>query len=512
MPETLLQVTEVSKGFPGVLALDKVSFELRKGEVHALVGENGAGKSTLMKILSGVYQPDAGTLTYKGKEVRFQDSREASAAGIGIIYQELNLIPHLTVAQNIFIGREPRTWLGYIDDPKMNADACAILGRLNLSIDPATRLNELSISKQQMLEIAKALSHDSEVLIMDEPTSALTESEIDELFKVIHTLRNRGVGIIYISHRLDELKHIVDRITIFRDGRTIATREYAAITMDEIIQKMVGRKLENMFPPRTNLPTGEKLLEVKHLVRTGILKDISFDVFRGEILGIAGLMGAGRSELARAIFGADPITSGDILMDGRKLDIHSPVDAIRHGIAYLSENRKEDGLAIKMTLDQNVTMANMDQVSKRFTIISRTQELQATQTFVDELEIHTSSLTQVVNNLSGGNQQKVVIAKWLFRDSRILIFDEPTRGIDVGAKFAIYALMERLSRQGVGVVMISSELPEILGMTDRVLVLHEGRLTATLRTRDTSQEEILNYAAGLNPEAVQAGLAAAQNR
>ena len=509
MPETLLQVTEVSKGFPGVLALDKVSFELRKGEVHALVGENGAGKYTLMKILSGVYQPDAGTLTYKGKEVRFQDSREASAAGIGIIYQELNLIPHLTVAQNIFIGREPRTWLGYIDDPKMNADACAILGRLNLSIDPATRLNELSISKQQMVEIAKALSHDSEVLIMDEPTSALTESEIDELFKVIHTLRNRGVGIIYISHRLDELKHIVDRITIFRDGRTIATREYAAITMDEIIQKMVGRKLENMFPPRTNLPTGEKLLEVKHLVRTGILKDISFDVFRGEILGIAGLMGAGRSELARAIFGADPITSGDILMDGRKLDIHSPVDAIRHGIAYLSENRKEDGLAIKMTLDQNVTMANMDQVSKRFTIISRTQELQATQTFVDELEIHTSSLTQVVNNLSGGNQQKVVIAKWLFRDSRILIFDEPTRGIDVGAKFAIYALMERLSRQGVGVVMISSELPEILGMTDRVLVLHEGRLTATLRTRDTSQEEILNYAAGLNPEAVQAGLAAA---
>jgi len=500
MSELLLQVQEVSKGFPGVLALDKVSFELRKGEVHALVGENGAGKSTLMKILSGVHRPDAGVILYKGKEVHFQNAREASAAGIGIIYQELNLVPHLTVAQNIYIGREPRTRLGYIDDRKMNVDASAILGKLNLNIDPATRLNKLSISKQQMVEIAKALSRDSEVLIMDEPTSALTESEIEELFKVIHSLRERGVGIIYISHRLDELKHIVDRITIFRDGRFIATAEYAAITMEAIINHMVGRRLENIFPPRNNRPTDKKLLEVRHIVQPGILKDISFDLFEGEILGLAGLMGAGRSELARAIFGADPIASGDVLRDGRKLDIRSPSDAIEHGIAYLSENRKEDGLAIKMPLNQNVTLANLPQVSRRCTIISRTQELGATRTYVEQLDIRTPSLEQMVNNLSGGNQQKVVIAKWLYRDSRILIFDEPTRGIDVGAKFAIYELMEQLARQGVGVIMISSELPEILGMTDRVLVLHEGRLTATLRTRDTSQEEILNYAAGLDPE------------
>jgi len=501
MAETLLQVQDVSKGFPGVQALDKVQFELRRGEVHALVGENGAGKSTLMKILSGVYRPDAGTIIYKGKAVHFQNSREAAAAGIGIIYQELNLVPHLTVAQNIYIGREPRTWLGYIDDRKMNVDAAALLAKLNLNIDPTIRLNQLSVSKQQMVEIAKALSKDSEILIMDEPTSALTESEIDELFKVIHGLRDRGVGIIYISHRLDELKHIVDRITIFRDGHYIATSDYNAITMEEIINKMVGRKLENLFPPRQNVPTGKKLLEVKHITRTGILKDISFDLFEGEILGIAGLMGAGRSELARAIFGADPITSGEILRDGRKLDIRSPADAIRHGIAYLSENRKEEGLAIKMALNMNVTMANVPQVSRRFAIISRNQELQATRTYVDELDIRTPSLEQLVNNLSGGNQQKVVVAKWLFRDSRILIFDEPTRGIDVGAKYAIYELIGKLAREGVGVIMISSELPEILGMTDRVLVLHEGRLTATLQTRATSQEEILNHAAGLSLEA-----------
>ena len=509
MSETLLRVQEVSKGFPGVQALDKVSFELRKGEVHALVGENGAGKSTLMKILSGVYRPDSGSIIYKGRETRFQNAREAAAAGIGIIYQELNLVPHLTVAQNIFIGREPRTLLGYIDDRKMNVDAAAILGKLNLTIDPATRLNRLSISKQQMVEIAKALSRDSEVLIMDEPTSALTESEIDELFKVIHSLRDRGVGIIYISHRLDELKHIVDRITIFRDGHTIATSEYAAITMDGIINHMVGRKLENLFPPRRNQPTAKKLLEVRHLVQPGVLKDISFDLFQGEILGIAGLMGAGRSELARAIFGADRISSGAIFRDGRKLDIRSPADAIAHGIAYLSENRKEDGLAIKMTLNENVTMANLPEVSRRCSIISRVQELEATRKYVDELDIRTPSLEQRVNNLSGGNQQKVVIAKWLYRDSRILIFDEPTRGIDVGAKFAIYELIERLAREGVGVILISSELPEILGMTDRVLVLHEGSLMATLRTRDTTQEQILNHAAGLQAEAEP--LAAATN-
>ena len=500
-PEVILEVHGVSKNFPGVRALDRVSFDLRKGEVHALVGENGAGKSTLMKILSGVYQADEGVILYKGREVRFRDSTQARDAGIGIIYQELNLIPHLSVAANIFIGREPLTRTRTLDEKKMNRDAVAILERLNLRIDPTITLNRLPISKQQMVEIAKSLSFDSEVLIMDEPTSALTESEIDELFSVIHTLRDRGVAIIYISHRLQELKHIVDRISIFRDGHSVSTDAYAVVTMDEIVSRMVGRKLENIFPARHNVPTTERILEVRGIRRTGVLHDISFDLYRGEILGFAGLMGAGRSELARAIFGADPVDAGEIVMNGRKVSLRSPSESIKAGIAYLSENRKQEGLAVKMQLAENVTMANVNAVSPRLGIISRSKEMKACQQYVDELSIRTPSLTQVVNNLSGGNQQKVVLAKWLFCHSKILIFDEPTRGIDVGTKYSIYELIERMAREGVGVIMISSELPEIMGMTDRVLVLHEGRLEATLVTKETTQEEILNYAAGLGEKA-----------
>jgi ribose transport system ATP-binding protein len=500
-PEVILEVQGVSKSFPGVRALDRVSFDLRKGEVHALVGENGAGKSTLMKILAGVYQADEGVIRYKGREVAFRDSTQARDAGIGIIYQELNLIPHLSVAANIFIGREPLTRTRTLDEKKMNRDAVAILERLNLHIDPTITLNRLPISKQQMVEIAKSLSFDSEVLIMDEPTSALTESEIDELFSVIHTLRDRGVAIIYISHRLQELKHIVDRISIFRDGHSVSTDEYAVITMDEIVSRMVGRKLENIFPARHNVPTTERILEVRGISRTGVLHDISFDLYRGEILGFAGLMGAGRSELARAIFGADPVDAGKIVMNGRKISLRSPSESIKAGIAYLSENRKQEGLAVKMQLAENVTMANVNAVSPRLGVISRSKEMRACQQYVDELAIRTPSLTQVVNNLSGGNQQKVVLAKWLFCHSKILIFDEPTRGIDVGTKYSIYELIERMAREGVGVIMISSELPEIMGMTDRVLVLHEGRLEATLVTKETTQEEILNYAAGLGEKA-----------
>ena len=501
MQELILEVEGVSKSFPGVKALDQVSFDLRRGEVHALVGENGAGKSTLMKILSGVYQADEGVILYRGKQVHFRNSTQARDAGIGIIYQELNLIPHLSVAANIFIGREPLTRLRTLDEKKMNADAISILGRLNLRIDPTITLNRLPISKQQMVEIAKSLSFDSEVLIMDEPTSALTESEIDELFTVIHTLRDRGVAIIYISHRLEELKHIVDRISIFRDGRFVSTDAYSAITMEEIVNRMVGRTLDNKFPARRNVPTGEKILEVRNIVRKGVLHDVSFDLYRGEILGFAGLMGAGRSELARAIFGADPIDSGVVIMNGKKLSVLSPAESIRSGIAYLSENRKQEGLAVRMLLAENVTMANMRGVSGGLGVISRRRELDASRRYVEELAIRTPSLLQVVNNLSGGNQQKVVVAKWLFCDSKILIFDEPTRGIDVGAKFAIYELIGRLAREGVGVIMISSELPEIMGMTDRVVVLHEGTLEATLVTKNTTQEEILNFAAGLGASA-----------
>jgi ribose transport system ATP-binding protein len=495
--EVILKVENVSKNFPGVKALDNVSFELRKGEVHALVGENGAGKSTLMKILSGVYRADEGTIRYKGKELIFHDVIQAREAGIGIIYQELNLIPHLSVAANIFIGREPLTRLGMLDEKKMNADAVAILDRLKIHLDPTVILNRLPVSKQQMVEIAKALSLNSEILIMDEPTSALSESEIDELFQVIHSLRDRGVAIIYISHRLEELRHIVDRISIFRDGHWISTDKFTDIVPMEIVSRMVGRKLENKFPPKVNVPTTEKILEIRNIVRKGILRDISFDLYRGEILGIAGLMGAGRSELGRAIFGADRIDSGEVIINGRRLSLRSPADAIKAGIAYLSENRKEEGLAVKMQLSENITMANVQEISQRFGVLSRSQEMEAAQRYVKDLSIKTPSLSQVVNNLSGGNQQKTVVAKWLFCDSKILIFDEPTRGIDVGTKYAIYELIGKLAREGRGIIMISSELPEIFGMTDRLLVLHEGSLAATLTTTQTTPEEILNYASGI---------------
>ncbi len=499
--EAILEVVNVSKSFPGVKALDQVSFDLRKGEVHALVGENGAGKSTLMKIITGLYQADEGEIRYKGTPVRFQNSTQARDAGIAIIYQELNLIPHLSVAANIYVGREPLTKLRTLNEKKMNAYATNMLARLNLRIDPTTILNRLPLSKQQMVEIAKALSLDSEVLIMDEPTSALTESEIDELFTVIHTLRDHGVAIIYISHRLEELKHIVDRISIFRDGRHVSTDDYAAVRMEEIVSRMVGRKLDNVFPPRHNVPTQEKILEVRNIVRKGVLHDISFDLYKGEILGLAGLMGAGRTELARAIFGADPVDSGEVLLNDQKLSRLSPSKCIKAGLAYLSENRKAEGLAVKMNVAENVTMANVPAISPRLGVISRILEINACRKYVADLVIKTPSLTQIVNNLSGGNQQKVVLAKWLFCNSKVLIFDEPTRGIDVGTKYAIYELIEGLARGGVGVIMISSELPEIMGMTDRVLVLHEGSLEAVLVTKNTTQEEILNYAAGLGATA-----------
>lgn len=496
MHEELLRVEGVVKKFPGVVALDHVSFELRRGEVHALVGENGAGKSTLMKILSGAYQPDEGVIYYKGKPVVLRNPHEAQKLGISIVYQELNLMPHLTVAQNIFIGREPLRF-GYIDDRKMYRDAKEILTRLHVDVDPSLPVYLLPLSKRQMIEIAKALSFRSEVLIMDEPTSALTESEVEELFKVIRRLRDQGVGIIYISHRLEELKHIADRVTVLRDGKHVGTYNYSEITLEELVSKMVGRTMENKFPPRTSTPTDRKILEVRNITRKGVLHGISFDLYEGEILGIAGLVGAGRTELARAIFGADPKDAGEVYLYGKKLEIRSPIDAIRAGIGYLPEDRKISGLAVEMLLSENVTMANTEGVANRAGVISPLRERQVAEHFVKELSIRTPSVYQLVKNLSGGNQQKVVVAKWLFRNARVLIFDEPTRGIDVGAKYAIHALIDKLARDGIGIIMISSELPEILGMTDRVLVLHEGHLAGVLKTKETNEEEILRYAAGL---------------
>ncbi len=494
---TLLDVRGISKSFPGVKALDSVNLEVRKGEVHVLLGENGAGKSTLMKILSGVYHPDAGVITYKGKPVVFRNATESQKAGISIIYQELNLIPHLTVAQNIFIGKEPVKWGLTIDSDAMNRDAAKLLERLNTRIDPRTQVRKLPVSKQQMVEVAKALSYDSDILIMDEPTSALTESEIEELFSVIRGLRAQGVGIIYISHRLEELKEIADRVTVFRDGRYISTDDFRDLTMDEIVRRMVGRDMDNKFPVKKARPADRVILEVRGLRRRGERETASFTVRAGEILGVAGLMGAGRTELARAIFGADPSDAGDILVNGEPVKIRTPIDAIRNGIGYLSEDRKTFGLALTMQVKDNITMAYLDEVSSRSGRIRKDMEKSVSERFVRDLGIKTPSIAQIVKNLSGGNQQKVVIAKWLFRNANVLIFDEPTRGIDVGAKYAIYELMDQLAAAGKAIIMISSELPEVLGMSDRIMVMCQGGITGIMDRAGATQEKILQYAAGL---------------
>jgi ribose transport system ATP-binding protein len=493
--DALLQLDGICKRFFNVVALSGVSLTLRRGEVHAVCGENGAGKSTLMKIISGQFAPDEGMLFYKGRARHFSSTHEAEAAGIAMIHQELNLVPHLSVAENIYLAREPRKgW--FIDRARLQADATRCLQRLGVDIAPSAIVRTLSVAQRQMVEIAKALSIEAELLIMDEPTSSLTESETGQLFKVIHELRKSGVGILYISHRLDEMAGIVDRVTVLRDGRYIATHDFADTTVDEIVERMVGRSLDDKFPPATRVPTDDVLLSVNGLTREGAFRDISFDLRRGEILGFSGLMGAGRTEVARAIFGADPVDAGSVSLGGETISVRSPIDAIAHGIAYLSEDRKAHGLALDMTVAHNVTLARMAAVASRFGFIRFAEEAAVAQRYVDTLSIRTPSVHQKVRNLSGGNQQKVVLGKWLFRDSRVLFFDEPTRGIDVGAKYAIYQLLDALAAQGIGVVLISSELPEILGMTDRVAVFHEGRITAIVNTRETSQETLMHHASG----------------
>ncbi len=491
----LLRLEGITKRFPGVLALDGVSLEVRRGEVHAVCGENGAGKSTLMKVISGQYQPDAGALHYRGDVCQFQSPAESEAAGIAIIHQELNLVPHLSVAENIFLAREPRKgWL--IDRAALRRNAQQCLSRLGVDIAPDALVKTLSVAQQQMVEIAKALSLNAQVLIMDEPTSSLTESETEKLFAIIHELKRAGVGIVYISHRLDELSQIVDRVTVLRDGRYVSTDRFADTSVEQIVAKMVGRSLDDVFPARHSVPTTDVLLRVEGLTRQGVFHDVNFELRRGEILGFAGLMGAGRTEVARAIFGADPIDAGQVFLGEQLLSIHSPRDAVRHGLAYLSEDRKHDGLALKMTVAQNITLANMEAVSNAAGMIEFAKEQEAARHFIAALDIRTPSSAQEVRLLSGGNQQKLVISKWLFRESRVLFFDEPTRGIDVGAKYAIYQLLDRLASQGIGIVMISSELPEIMGMTDRVAVFHEGRLVTVRNTRETSQEDVMHYASG----------------
>ncbi len=493
MSDLIVSMEGVDKSFPGVHALDQCRFELRAGEVHALVGENGAGKSTLMKVLAGVHSKDAGRILFQGAEVDIPSPRAAQHLGISMIHQELNLMPHLTVAQNIFIGREPRRARFLLDDGAINQQARALLERLHLRVDPRTRVSDLTVARQQMVEIARALSLSSQVLIMDEPTAALTDAEIADLFRIIRELRDKGVGVVHISHRLEELPQISDRITVMRDGRTVETLATGDAPIERIIRLMVGRTIYEGAPEIPDLPQHEVVLEVRHLRRGRVLRDVSFSLRRGEILGVAGLVGAGRTEVARAIFGADPIDSGEILVRGRKVRIRSPRDAVRHGIAYLSEDRKRFGLALGMDVATNLVLATLRRFVRRFGWMNDARTRAAAQLQVDALRIRTPSLEQKAKNLSGGNQQKLVIGKWLTADTEILIFDEPTRGIDVGAKSEIYRLLNDLALQGKSIIMISSELPEVLRMSHRIIVMCEGRITGEL-PGGADQEQIMTYA------------------
>lgn len=495
MAEPIIVVKNLSKAFPGVQALKDVQLDLYPGEIHTLVGENGAGKSTLMKVLSGVYQRDSGEIFLDGVKVEIPNPRAAQRHGISIIHQELNLMNHLTVAQNIFIGREPRKLKGILlDEKKLNEDARAVFSLLKMDIDPRTKMGELTIAKQQMVEIAKALSYEARVLIMDEPTAPLNATEIDELFDVIHKLKAKGVGIIYISHRMDELFRISDRITVMRDGQHVDTLNVQDTNLDHIIALMVGRKIQdNGAPP---VPAGDKpvALKVSGLSRGKALKNVSFEARKGEVLGFAGLMGAGRTETARAVFGADPVDSGEIWVNGQRVHIRTPSDAVRHGIGYLSEDRKRYGLAIGMDIQTNVGLASLERFTGLGGFIKKGTLEAATKDSVDKLAIKTPSILQKVKFLSGGNQQKVVIAKWLIRNCDILFFDEPTRGIDVGAKQEIHRLINELARSGKAIIMISSELPEILRMSHRIIVMCEGRVTGELAASEATQEKVMKLA------------------
>jgi len=494
-PTQLLSLTGVSKEFPGVKALNNVHFDLNKGEVHAIVGENGAGKSTLMKILSGIYKKDTGEIVYQGNSVNVTSPNEAQKLGISIIHQELNLMPDLTVAQNIFIGREDRRkGRVFLDNAKLNEAAKDLLAELELVLDPKQKVGELTIAKQQMVEIAKAVSYRGEVIIMDEPTSSLTPAETDALFKIIRTLKAAGKGVVYISHRLEELSKITDRITVLRDGEYVQTLNTPETSIPEVISLMVGRKVNQDQRPEVRTLSNEVVLKVEGISDLNLLRDVSFDLRRGEILGFAGLMGAGRTELARALIGADPKTAGKITLNGKEIKIKNPSDAVKAGIGYLSEDRKKYGLLLIQNITFNVILSSIPAFSNKLGFLKTKPAGSIVRDAIKQLSIRTPSENQFVKNLSGGNQQKVVIAKWLTRDCNILIFDEPTRGIDVGAKDEIYKLLTKLASEGKSIIMISSELPEILRMSDRIAVMCEGKLTGIIDNKDADQNKIMQYA------------------
>jgi inositol transport system ATP-binding protein len=492
--ELLLKMDGISKTFPGVRALDDVHLDVAPGTVHALMGENGAGKSTLMKVLIGMYQPDAGTITFGGRVVQMTDTATALGMGISMIHQELSPVPHMTVAENIYLGREPLNRFGLIDKRRMVADTAALFKHWEIDINPRKVMRNLSVAQTQMVEIAKAISYDSRLIIMDEPTSAITEREVDHLHRMIRSLRESGVAIIYITHKMDEVFKISDFVTVFRDGKHVATLPASELDRGKLISLMVGRELTHMFP-KEDVEIGDVVMSVRGLTRAGKVRDVSFDIRTGEILGLAGLMGAGRTEVLEAIFGVEKIDAGEITIHGKKVRIHEPADAIAAGLGMLTEDRKQTGIMGVLSVRDNITMAALPRFSPRGILRKRQMNIEA-QAQREALSIKTPSLAQLVRLLSGGNQQKVLVSRWLLTSPDILMIDEPTRGIDVGAKAEIHRLMCRLAGEGKAILMVSSELPEILGMSDRVLVMHDGRITGEFSRAEATQEKIMQAATG----------------
>ncbi|MBD9559579.1 MULTISPECIES: sugar ABC transporter ATP-binding protein [unclassified Ensifer] len=492
--EYLLSAEGIRKEFPGVVALDDVEFKLKRGTVHALMGENGAGKSTLMKILAGIYTPDKGDVKLKGAEIRLKSPLDALENGIAMIHQELNLMPFMTVAENIWIRREPKNRFGFVDHGEMNRITARLFDRLKIKIDPEIEVRHLSVANRQMVEIAKAVSYESDVLIMDEPTSALTEREVAHLFEIIRDLREQGIGIVYITHKMNELFEIADEFSVFRDGKFIGTHASSDVTRDDIIRMMVGREITQMFP-KEEVPIGDVVLSVKNLALDGVFRDVSFDVRAGEILGIAGLVGSGRSNVAETLFGVTPASSGTISIDGKTLSIDSPNKAIRNRMAFLTEDRKDTGCLLILDILENMQIAVLQDRFVKGGFVTEKQVTAACEEMSRKLRVKTPNLQERIENLSGGNQQKVLIGRWLLTNPRILILDEPTRGIDVGAKAEIHRLVTELARNGVAVIMISSEMPEVLGMSDRIMVMHEGRVTGFLDRAEATQIKVMELAA-----------------
>ena len=502
MAKILLEMKNITKTFPGVKALDNVNLKVEEGEIHALVGENGAGKSTLMNVLSGVYTYGTyeGDIIYDGEVCKFNKIKDSEEKGIVIIHQELALVPEMTIGENMYLGNEQGKKFS-IDWSKTYGEADEYLAKVGLHESSRTLIKDIGVGKQQLVEIAKALSIDARILIMDEPTSSLTAKEIDDLFRIIRKLRDEGRGIVYISHRLEELSHIVDRVTIMRDGQYITDGNFKDMDMDYIIKNMVGREIKEKFP-RVECRKGKKIFEVKNLNAGKMVRDINFSLYEGEIVGFAGLMGAGRTETTRAIFGVDPKDSGEFYVDGKKIEVNCPMDAIRNGVVLAPEDRKKDGLCTKLSIRQNLALPNLDLVCNKMGVINSGKEDALCEKAVKDLQIKTPNVEIDSGNLSGGNQQKVVVGKWLARDSRVVIFDEPTRGIDVGAKVEIYNLMNELKKQGIAVMFVSSEMPEVMGIADRIIVMCDGRITGEVSAREATQDEILTMATSFENKSI----------